>query len=326
MSLGSLAAELAPAYQTGELVVGRLAAVSPAPFAVALVFHLAKLGAHARAWHNIVRAAYPADRVRFRDTIGAFLAGVGVGAVVPSRAGELVRLGLLKARLPGATFAGLVSTLLAEQAFETFVKVAVVGVALAFGLGAGVPGSALILGPLAHHPLIATLAGAGAALVTAALGVRRRERIRLLLCDARRGFAVFTPPSRYLRGVVSWQILAWALRLASVYAFLVAFHVSASIATALLVVVVQLLAAVVPTPGGAGSQQAMLVVALSATAAVTVLGFGIGMQAATALADLVVGAASLIALTGSLRWRRLALRRDTPRPQPVAQPQPTGGR
>ena len=324
MSVASLASELAPVYETGELFAGRLAAVSLAPFALAVALHVAKLTALARAWHNVVRAAYPAHPIRFRDALAAFLAGAGVGALIPSRVGQLVRLGLVRLRLTGATFPGLVSTLLAEQAFDTMVKVVVVGVGLGIGIGGGVPGSAFVLGPLARHAVIATLAGAAVVVVMGRLAMRRREAIRSFLCDARRGLAVFTPPTRYLRCVVSWQVLAWLLRLASVYAFLVAFHISASVGAAFLVVGVQLLAAVVPTPGGAGPQQAMLVVALSASAAVTVLGFGIGMQAATVLADLVLGTASLIVLTGSLRWRRLALRPDTRRSERVAEPQPAG--
>jgi hypothetical protein len=51
------------------------------------------------------------------------------------------------------------------------------------------------------------------------------------------------------------------------------------------------------------------VLVLSASAAATVLGFGIGMQVATVLSELGLGAGSLIFLTGSLRWRRIALGR-----------------
>jgi uncharacterized membrane protein YbhN (UPF0104 family) len=326
MTVDSLAAELRAVYHSGELLLGRMGAVSPLPLALAVTLHLAALGALSRAWHNIVRAAYPADRLRFRETLAGFLAGVGVGALVPSRVGQLVRLGLLRGRLANATVPGLVSTLLAEQAFDAILKALAIGVGIGIGLGAGVPGSAFIVGPVARHPLVATITGAGVAIAAGWLGVRLRARIRSFLVQARRGLAVFAPPTRYLRSVASWQVLAWALRLASVYWFLVAFHVPASLGAALLVVAVQLLAAVVPmTPGGAGSQQALLVVALSASAAATVLGFGIGMQAATVLCDLVLGAASLIFLTGSLRWRRLALHRDGSAPKPVARPRAASG-
>jgi hypothetical protein len=102
-------------------------------------------------------------------------------------------------------------------------------------------------------------------------------------------------------------VLGCTLRVASTYWFLVAFHVPASLHTALLVIAVQLLAGAVPlTPGGAGAQQAILVAVLAPTTTSTVLGFGIGTQMTTLLADIVLGGASLLLMTGSLRWRRIA--------------------
>jgi uncharacterized membrane protein YbhN (UPF0104 family) len=297
--------------RSGSLVLGSLGGVSPIALALALTFHLAKLGARARAWHNIVRAAYPGERLCFREALAAFLAGVGVDAVVPARAGEVVRVGLLRTRLAGSTFPGLVSTLLAESAFDAVLTVVVIGTAIGVGLGAGVPGSALILELVAEHGLIVALVGSGFALAAGWFGFRLRGRIRSILLDARRGLAVFAQPMKYVRSVASWQALGWALRVASVYWFMVAFHVPASLGAAVVVVAVQLVVATVPvTPGGAGPQQAVLVLALSATAAATVLGFGIGMQAATVMSDLVLGGVSLIFLTGSLHWRRLVGGRD----------------
>src|SRR5439155_1717732 len=103
-----------------------------------------------------------------------------------------------------------------------------------------------------------------------------------------------------------WQTLGWVLRIASVYWFLVAFGVPASMGSAALVVAVQLAAGALPlTPGGAGPQQAMLVVALSATTAASVLAFGIGMQAATVLTNIALGGVSLLWMTGSVRGRAL---------------------
>jgi uncharacterized protein (TIRG00374 family) len=140
-----------------------------------------------------------------------------------------------------------------------------------------------------------------------------RKRLRPLLADARRGLAVFANTSQYLRRVAVWQLTGWSLRVASVYWFLIAFGLPASLGAAALVVAVQLVVAAVPlTPGGAGSQQAILVVVLSTTTAATVLAFGIGMQAATVVANLALGAVSLLLMTGSLRWRAL-------------RPLPTGG-
>jgi uncharacterized membrane protein YbhN (UPF0104 family) len=326
MSVEWVADDLTPLYHSGGVLLGRLGAVSLLPLVLALMLHAAKLGARARAWHNIVRAAYPADRLTFRDALAVFLAGVGVDAVAPARIGELVRVGLLRPRLPSSTFPGLVSTLFAEWVFDAGLTVLLIGVAIGVGFGAGVPGSAFILGPVAQHPLIATLAGSGLALAAGWLGFRLRPRIRSVVLDARRGLAVFVEPMRYVRRVAPWQALGWALRVASVYWFLLAFHLPATLGAALLVVAVQLVAAAVPvTPGGAGPQQAILVVALSASAAATVLAFGIGMQLATVLSDLGLGATSLIFLTGSLRWRRIPRGRTAMAIGPVPRPGGAGG-
>jgi uncharacterized membrane protein YbhN (UPF0104 family) len=295
MRLGSFAAELSTLSQSGRLLLGRLGGVSLLPLALALALHLAKLGARARAWHNILRAAYPTDRLGFGEALAAFLAGVGVGALAPARIGKLVRIGLLRPRLASSTFPGLVSTLFAESAFDAVLTLPLIGIAVGIGLGAHRPGGALILGPVVEHPLIVTLAGCGLAVAAGWLSFRLRAKIRSFLLDARRGLAVFVQPMRYVRRVASWQALGWALRVASVYWFLLAFHVPATLGAALLVVAVQLVAAAVSvTPGGAGTQQAILVVALSASAVATVLGFGIGMQVATVLSDLGLGAASML--------------------------------
>lgn len=302
-SLGSLLAELQPLYGGGETLLGRLAGVSLAALGVALGFHVLKLAARARAWQNIVRAAYPDDSPRFREVLAAFLAGLGVDAVVPARPGTFLRLGLLRQRLPSSTLAGLASTLLAESVFNVLLTVVLVGAAIGFGFG--LSGGALLPGFIGGHAVVVALVAGAVGIGLTFLAVRFRARLRSTLAEAGRGLAVFSNPAEYARRVVCWQALAWGLRVGSVYWFLVAFHLPATLLTALLVVVVQLVASAVPlTPGGAGPQQMMLVVALSASAAGTVLGFGIGMQAATALADVVLGAGALLHLTGSLHWRR----------------------
>jgi uncharacterized membrane protein YbhN (UPF0104 family) len=305
--------------ESGEVLLGRLGGVAPIPLALALAFHVAKLCARARGWHNIVGAAYPKDRLRFRHALGAFLAGVGVDAVVPARAGEVVRVRLVRTRLASSSFPGLASTVLAESAFDVFLAVLVIGVGIVVGFGAGAHGSGFVFGPVAHHPLALALTASGVVLVVGLLGLRFRARVRSFLLEARRGLAVFGRPRQYLRSVASWQAVGWTLRVASVYWFLAAFHAPATPAVALMVVAVQVVATAVPLmPGGAGAQQAILVVALSGTAAATVLGFGIGMQATAMLADLVLGAASLVFLTGSLRRRPCALRGAEAVTAPVA--------
>jgi uncharacterized membrane protein YbhN (UPF0104 family) len=309
MALEWLAAQVGSLYQSGNPLIERLGGVSLIPLVAALLLHLAKLVVRARAWHNIVRAAYPTDQLRFRDGLAAFLAGVGVDAVLPAHPGLLVRLGLLRARLTHSTFSGLLSTRLVESAFDAILTGLLIGIAIAIGFGAGAPRTFVSAWVIAHLPFVAC-AALSLALVSGWLGLRFSTRIRALVLDARRGFVIFTRPVEYIWGVASWQAFGWALRIASVYCFLLAFHLPANVGGALVVVAVQLVAAAIPvTPGGAGPQQAMLVIALSTGADATVLGFGVGMQAATVLADLFLGGLSLILLTGR-RGVRLVGRSD----------------
>ncbi|HET6867467.1 MAG TPA: lysylphosphatidylglycerol synthase transmembrane domain-containing protein, partial [Solirubrobacteraceae bacterium] len=295
----SFAVELGTLTHHGEILVGKLGEASLIPLALALSLHVAKLGVRARAWHNMVCAAYPTDRPRFRHTLGASLAGTGVGACVPARAGGLVRLGLMRSRVSSSSVPGLVSTLVAESVLDAALAALIVITVLTVA-GPGAVGGASFPGPLEQHPVIAGLGAVAVTVAACGLALQRRARIRSLLRDARIGLAVFNQPTRYLRWVASWQVLACMLRVASTYWFLVAFHVPASLHTALLVIAVQLVAGAVPlTPGGAGAQQAILVAALAPTTTSTVLGFGIGTQITTLLADIVLGGASLILMTGS---------------------------
>jgi uncharacterized membrane protein YbhN (UPF0104 family) len=127
------------------------------------------------------------------------------------------------------------------------------------------------------------------------------------------GFAILRSPGAFVARVLPWKLLAWTLRLGTVYAFLLAFHVPAAPWTALVVVAAQNVAAAMPLlPGNAGTQQAAIGVALAGSAsAAGVLAFGVGMQAATAIADVALGTAALVlvAKRGDLSAALATLRR-----------------
>src|SRR6266545_3956778 len=82
------------------------------------VCHLCKLVAVSRAWRNILRAAYPGQRIRWRQIFGAYVAGTGVNALIPARGGDVVRLFLAKRRIEGSTYTTLVSTSLLQTLFD----------------------------------------------------------------------------------------------------------------------------------------------------------------------------------------------------------------
>ena len=55
-----------------------------------------------RAWRNTLAAAYPEERVRWVSIYAAYLAGVGVNAVMPIRGGDAVSLFLAHRAIPAA--------------------------------------------------------------------------------------------------------------------------------------------------------------------------------------------------------------------------------
>ena len=102
-----------------------------------------------------------------------------------------------------------------------------------------------------------------------------------------------------------WKVTAWTLRIACVFTFLLAFHMPATAWTALVVIGAQSVAGTVPlAPGNAGTQQAALALAFRGmVGAGTVVGFGVGMQASTALVDLVAGGAAVALVAGGSELR-----------------------
>jgi hypothetical protein len=312
---------LEPVATTAASLADRLAGVSLGLLALGLALHAAKMAARARAWHNIAAAAYPEERLRFRHSLGAYVCGIGTNAVVPARTGELVKLGLFHRKAPGTAYQGLASTLVTESLFDVVVAVAAVATGLALGwesLGAPLPGPVSFL---AGHPW---LVGAAAAVVAGLVLALRRPAGRLLrrvTAGASRGFLVLRTPRAYLGSVASWQLGALGLRLASILCFLAAFHLPATLQTALLVIAVQSVANLVPlTPNGAVTQQALLVLALGSSAgAASIVGFGAGAQLATVAAEVVLAAVALVLMTGSLRWRAVVTP-EPAEPAPVYQP------
>ena len=57
-----------------------------------------------RAWRNTIAASYPDETgARGCSIYAAYLAGVGVNAIMPARAGDAVRLYLAHRAVPGST-------------------------------------------------------------------------------------------------------------------------------------------------------------------------------------------------------------------------------
>jgi hypothetical protein len=247
-----------------ELIVTAAARIQPAWLVAGVVLHLVAQVVRTRGWWNIVRAAYPDCRsLRWRDVTAAYFAGAGLNALLPARAGDLIKYAHLHRRLAGSRYATLVATSVPETTFEMACGAGLVGWMLVRGF---VP-APIVAGEVPApdvswyltDPAPAALVTAGVVAVAAVVVAYLRRRSASLIRHIRQGFAVFSSPTGYLRGVVSWQAFSRLVRLGSLACFLAAFALPATLRTALLVMAAQGGGRIIPVaPVSAGLRIAML--------------------------------------------------------------------
>jgi Lysylphosphatidylglycerol synthase TM region len=272
-----------------ELVAEHVVTVSPGWLLAGVVLHVLHQVVRTRAWFNIIRAAYPeASELRARDVTLAYLGGAGLNGVVPARGGDLAKLYLIRRRAPGMRWSTLIATFVPETLFETAVGLGLVIWALSRGF-LPVPTTpselpSLDVSLFIQHPFIATggAAIAGVALVLVFRALRRRARD--LLARLRQGLAILERPRDFVRGVVTWQALARAIRLGSLACFMAAFALPVTVATVVLVMAAQGGGRIIPiAPISAGLRIAMLTYGFVAVtgeavdiASITTFAFGMG--------------------------------------------------
>jgi lysylphosphatidylglycerol synthase-like protein len=312
------------AGHAAELIFDRTATVNPWLLGLGVLLYLAAQTVRPRGWHTILRATYPeATGLSARDVIRAYLAGAGVNAVVPARGGDVLKLALVRRRIPGARYSTLAATFIPETLFETAFGTALVAWAMAMGF-LPVPTTsgelpALDASLVIRHP-IAT------ALVVAFLAVVGRRVVRALHGALRDGTAILRRPRQFVCGVASWQALARLIRLGSFAAFMAAFDLPVTPATVVLVMAAQGGGRILPLgPASAGLRLAMLSYGFVEVtghpvdiAAITAFTFGVG--AVMALSGLLVASVILVQEFGTLSPRRAlaAARAERARPAELA--------
>jgi glycosyltransferase 2 family protein len=291
-----------------------LAAVEWKWLALGVLCHLGKLLTVSRAWRNIIRAAYPDRPVRWRQIFGAYVAGTGVNALIPARGGDVVRLFLTKHRVEGSTYTTLVSTSLLQTLFD----MALAGCVVVWALTQhALPGIDVLKSPSLpsldygwafRHPTVGLILVGLLLIFGTALVAWIAERVEQFKAKVAQGFAAFRDRSYYLRRVVPWQLLDWTLRLLTVFFFLRAFGIPATVHNALLVQVSQSLATILPvSPAGIGTEQALLVyVFRNVTTKSLALSFSVGMRVTLIVVNAVVGFGAILLMTGTLHVRRAA--------------------
>ena len=280
------------------------------PFALALGFLLAMQLARAWSWRNVLRAAYPGERISFPRLAAAYLAGAGINAVIPAHAGDVTKVFLVKRQIPHSSYPAVTSSFFVQSVFDTAAGALVLLYASSQGLLPSLPElphlPAFEISFWADHPQAFAIA-TGVLLVAIAVAIYfLAHHVRRFWARVRQGLVILTQPRRYLREVAAWQGIGWLCRFAAFWFFLEAFGIAGSVGNVMLVMSVQSISTIIPlTPGGAGAQQALLVATLSGPSRTAVLSFSVGTQIAMAAWSVVLGFAAILLVFRTTDWRGL---------------------
>jgi uncharacterized protein (TIRG00374 family) len=267
---------------------------------LALLAFLVYLSLRARASFHILRAAYPDARISYKRIWGAYFAGYGFNSVIPARSGDVIRLFLTKTSVPGSSYPAVAAAFAVEAVYDLTMAIPVMIFAFTQGVFPKPPDFsklpafdlAFFAGHMRFTLFVLTVLGilvlVGFALLSA--------RVKRFWQRVRQGLTILFDRRRYFREVWLVQFCGWLFRFTAFWFLLDAFHVGGSVRNVLLVLGVNVVAAIVPfTPGGAGVQQALLVQVFASTATgATVAAYSVGQQIAIAAWTFGIGFAAIV--------------------------------
>jgi uncharacterized membrane protein YbhN (UPF0104 family) len=295
-----------------DAFLDQLTSVDPFPAFLAVLVHVGKLACTSMAWRNVLAAAYPDRPVPRVSIFGAYLAGVGVNALIPVRAGDAVRIVLAHRAIRESTYTTVVSSTLVLSIFDLAAATALlVWAAVSLdelpGLGELPELPSFDFAWLLDNPLAAELILAGLLIALALLGWWISAHVADFWDRVRQAFAAVRRPAYYLRSVAAWQAADWTLRLVTIWFLLDAFDIPQSLENVLLVQVSSSVATLVPlTPAGIGTEQAFLLyVFRGAVSAPDLLAFSVGMKLTTVTTNVVLGFAAIALTLRTIRLRHV---------------------
>lgn len=310
MPLADLASSFEHFFNSAAEFFRHLSQVDWQAAAIAALCLLIMQLARARAWRNVLRAAYPGQPIPFLPLSAAYLAGAGINAILPARAGDVTKVFLVKRQIPGSSYPAVTSSFLVQTIFDTTAGVLVLLYAFTQGLLPPLPRipnlPAFEIAFWADHPRLLAITVA-ALFVAIAIGTwLLAHRVRRFWARVKQGLVILREPRRYLREVAAWQAVGWLARFTAFWFFLDAFGIGGSVGNVMLVMSVQAIANVVPfTPGGAGAQQALLVATLDGPSRTAVLSFSVGTQIAMAAWSVILGFTAILLVFRTTDWRGL---------------------
>jgi uncharacterized membrane protein YbhN (UPF0104 family) len=305
-----------------DAFLDQLTAVHFLPAFLAVLAHLVRLVCTGTAWRNVLAAAYPREKVPRVPIFGAYLAGVGVNALIPVRAGDAVRVVLAHRALPASSYTTLVSSTFVLMMFD-FTAASLFLVWAAATQNAFPPVGKLPDLPsfefrwLFDNPTVAEIVVGGFLIALGLFLIWAKDHIVNFWARLRQPFAILGTPRRYLRTVALWQAGDWTFRLVTIWLLLAAFGLPQTVRTVLLVQVSASVATLLPlTPAGIGTEQAFLLyVFRGAVASSKLLAFSVGMKLTLIATNVVAGFTSIFLTLRTVRYSQaLGPVEDEPRP------------
>ena len=277
-----------------------LAAVRWGSLVIGLICFGIYLSFRSRAFFNVLRAAYPAERFQWRRIWGAYIAAYGFNNIVPARGGDVIKLFLTRGAVPNSSYPAVGAAFFVEVIFDAVMCVFILTFAFSQGVFPKPPDfsklNAFDLSFFASHPRFTLFLLTFLAVATLVGFALLSVRVKAFWGRVRQGLTILRDRRRYFREVFAIQLAGWVFRFTAFWLLLDAFRVGGSVRNVLLVLGVNAVAAVVPfTPGGAGVQQALLVkVFAGAASGATVAAYSVGQQIAIAVFSLGVGFLALV--------------------------------
>jgi hypothetical protein len=260
---------------SAEAVLGHLAGARPGPLAAAVIVATLTFPLRLIRWRLLLRdergTRYPSGPLWH-----AIALGFTANNLLPLRAGELIR-SYSAARLTGARFTTVISSVAVERIFDALTVVALLTFAL---LTSDLPSSVTVAGTsvtqLARAGGLASMVALLLAILVVAAPLGAEKLVRRLLPSTRladrvvdliegfrQGLAVLRSPAR-LAGVIFWSLVLWLVNAYAFYLGFAAFDIPVSYVGALLLQGLLVLGISVPsTPGFFGPFEAVIVAVLA---------------------------------------------------------------
>jgi len=291
--------------------LSQLANLSWFSLGLGLALYAVYLLLRSRALFHALRAAYPSERIRWRDVWGAYMVGYAINNVFPLGGGNIAQLFLTRVAIPPASYPAVAAGLSTGVIFDWFMGLLVMGFAFTQGVFPKPPDfsklPAFDISFFASNMRFTLFALTVAGITFLVAFALLSARVKAFWERVRQGLTIVHDFPRYRREMARWQLASWIARFAAYWALLDAFHIGGSVQGALLVLGVQVVASVFPfTPGGAGVQQALLLTIFAHSPYVA--SFSVGQQIATAVLTTACGFAALVLIFRFRSFREVIAR------------------